>query len=283
MSKTIWIATPSLEINLRDIQRSLVAELEWFTKSRFDLDKVLAAAHRLKYSKVIRQFLKEHLTSPNEDFVSYVASAVDIPIDRPEQKQQIAKIVQRVLKELKGEAGSEIVPPPDDLQDNTDSMPAPELYRQYWTAFITHLKQRDGNFKLGTASKSHFVCFPSGTTGIRFEASTSKDKEYICVGLCLWDERAKERYKPLEKDKVNIDKAISTKLKWTDDPKQKQTRIDLWLDDTSPENRRGWSTDPKKKRDWVQQHQWLSDNLELFYKIFKSRIDALKKEKIGDA
>ena len=164
--------------------------------------------------------------------------------------------------------------------------PAEQLYVAYWKAFKAHLKQRAGNFKLGTASKkSNFVWFRSGTTGITFEASTSKNKEYICVGLLLFDERAKERYKPLVKDKVNIEKAINddAKLKWTDDPKQKQTRIDLWLDDTSPENRRGWSTDPKNRQDWDQQHQWLCDKLELFYEVFKPRIDALKKEKIGDA
>ena len=159
-----------------------------------------------------------------------------------------------------------------------------QLYVAYWKAFMAHLKQRASNLKRDTASEKNFMDFCCGTAGIRFEVATSTQKKNICVRLRLWDKPAAERYyKPLEKDEVNIKKAISTKLKWTDDPKQKQARIDLWLDDTSPENRRGWSTDPKKKRDWGQQHQWLSDNLELFYKIFKPRIDALKKKKIGDA
>ena len=151
---------------------------------------------------------------------------------------------------------------------------AEQLYVAYWKAFMAQLTQRSSKFKpRSTAQKTHFVDFGSGTAGIRFEASTSKNKKYICVGLCLWNNRAKERYKRLEKDKANIEKAINTKLKWTDDPKQKQTRIDLYPCKTCPEDR----------GDWDRQHRWLCDKLELFYKVFKPRIDALKKEKIGDA
>ena len=102
---------PFLEINLLDIQPSLVAELEHFTKSRFNVDKALAAARRLKYSKVIRQFLMGDCTSPTGDFVSNVAHAVGIPIETPEQKQQVAEIIEGVLKEFKGKTG---VSPPTD-------------------------------------------------------------------------------------------------------------------------------------------------------------------------
>ena len=42
---------PFLEIDLFEIQPSLVAELERFTKSRFDIDKALVAARDFKYSE----------------------------------------------------------------------------------------------------------------------------------------------------------------------------------------------------------------------------------------
>ena len=93
---------PFLEIDLLDIQPSLVAELERFTKSRFNLDKALAAARNLKDSKAIQQFLTGQLESPTGDFVSYVASAVGIAINAQERRQQITEIVQRALKELTG-------------------------------------------------------------------------------------------------------------------------------------------------------------------------------------
>ena len=93
---------PFLEFDLLDIQPSLVAELERFTKSRFDLDKALTAAGNLKYSKAIQHFLTGQLESPTGDFVSYVASAVDIPIDTPERRQQITEVILQTLKELTG-------------------------------------------------------------------------------------------------------------------------------------------------------------------------------------
>ena len=59
---------PFLEIDLFDIKPVLVAEIERFTKARFDVDKALAAAHNLKYSKAIRQFLIKLLDSPDRRF-----------------------------------------------------------------------------------------------------------------------------------------------------------------------------------------------------------------------
>ncbi len=93
---------PFLEIDLLDIQPALVVELERFTKPRFDLDKALTAAGNLKYSKAIQHFLTGQLESPTGDFVSYVASAVDIPIDTPERRQQITEVILQTLKELTG-------------------------------------------------------------------------------------------------------------------------------------------------------------------------------------
>ena len=115
---------PFLEFDLFDIQLSLVAELERFTKSRFDLDKALTAAGNLKYSKAIQHFLTGQLESPTEDFVSYVASAVDIPIGTPEARQRITEIIQQTLETFKG--GETDSPSPDSESDKggeTDKPP----------------------------------------------------------------------------------------------------------------------------------------------------------------
>ena len=101
-SPNLMDSDPFLEIDLLDIQLSLVAELERFTKSRFDLDKALAAARDLKYSKAIQHFLIEQMKSPTEDFVNYIASAINIAINTQERRQQITETVRRTLKEFKG-------------------------------------------------------------------------------------------------------------------------------------------------------------------------------------
>ena len=121
-SLNLMDSDPFLEIDLSDIKPVLVDELERFTKSRFDVDKALAAAHNLKYSKAIRQFLMELLESPTADFITYVASEVNITINTSDQKQQVTEIVQQVLKDFKGEENPEFALPPDPVPD-----PAVEL------------------------------------------------------------------------------------------------------------------------------------------------------------
>ena len=123
-SLNLMDSDPFLEIDLLDIQPSLVAELERYSKPRFDLDKALAAARDLKYSEAIRQFLTGQLESPTEDFVKYVASAVDIPIGTPEARQRITEIIQQTLETFKG--GETDLPSPDSESDKggeTDEPP----------------------------------------------------------------------------------------------------------------------------------------------------------------
>ena len=127
-SPNLMDSDPFLEFDLFDIQPSFVAKLEQFTKSRFNLDKALAAARNLKDSKAIHHFLTGQLESPAGDFVSYVAFAVDIPIDTPERRQQITEIIQQTLKAFKGQ-GTGSLPlssPPDSESDKggeTDKSP----------------------------------------------------------------------------------------------------------------------------------------------------------------
>jgi hypothetical protein len=114
-SQNLMDDDPFLEFDLLEIPPSLPTELELFTKSRFDLGEALAAASDLKYSKAAQQFLTGQLKSPSEDFVSYVASAVDIDINTPERRQQITEIIQQTLEMFKG--GETNSPSPDPESD----------------------------------------------------------------------------------------------------------------------------------------------------------------------
>lgn len=67
---------PFLEINLVDLDESLVDELRKFTKSSFEVDGILATASELKYSREIRKILSDLLAAPTDDFIKFVASQV---------------------------------------------------------------------------------------------------------------------------------------------------------------------------------------------------------------
>lgn len=67
---------PFLEINLLNLQESLLPELHKFTKSNFNLDELISTATELKYTKEIRQILIQQRTEPHKDFVRFFASRV---------------------------------------------------------------------------------------------------------------------------------------------------------------------------------------------------------------
>ena len=62
-------AKPFLEIVLTDLNESLIPELAKFSKGSFDLDEMLKAASRLKYTNEIKRVLAQQLQDPSEEFV----------------------------------------------------------------------------------------------------------------------------------------------------------------------------------------------------------------------
>ena len=122
-SLNLMDSDPFLEIDLLNIQPSLIAELKRFTKSCFDLDKALAAARNLKDSKAIHHFLTGQLESPTGDFVSFVASAVNIALNTQERRQQITEIIQQTLGAFKG--GETDSSSPDSESDEGGEMDKP--------------------------------------------------------------------------------------------------------------------------------------------------------------
>lgn len=122
--------TPFLEFDLFNIQAFLVAELEWFSKSRFDLDEALAAARNLKNARPILDFLSAQANSPAENFVNFIAGAIGIDIDTPEQREQITETIQQLLRAFRGDEPNSLPPLPLPLpeiepyeEEETDSVP----------------------------------------------------------------------------------------------------------------------------------------------------------------
>ena len=60
---------PFLEFNLLEMHEAALHELKRLTKSAFNLDQLLSAAHELKYSKAIKAFLAEQWNTPSDEIV----------------------------------------------------------------------------------------------------------------------------------------------------------------------------------------------------------------------
>lgn len=67
---------PFLEIDLQDLQESLIAELKRLAKVSFNLEDMLSTASHLKYMREIRLLLEDQLREPSEDCVRFITSQV---------------------------------------------------------------------------------------------------------------------------------------------------------------------------------------------------------------
>ena len=91
---------PFLEFDMLDIQPPLVNELKRFTKPAFDLEAALTAASDLKYTKEIKQIMREQLEAPSEDFVKFFLSSVYSGSKTQAIVQQFTGIIKQALKEF---------------------------------------------------------------------------------------------------------------------------------------------------------------------------------------
>src|SRR5205823_4543513 len=67
---------PFMELNMLDIQVSLVIELKRLTKQAFNLQAILTVAGELKYTREIKRILNDELNAPSEEFVKFLAAQV---------------------------------------------------------------------------------------------------------------------------------------------------------------------------------------------------------------
>lgn len=67
---------PFMELDLLDVDAHVVPELMKLTRTAFDVESIVNAAGELKYVSSIKKLLHELLTSPDDDFVRFVASRV---------------------------------------------------------------------------------------------------------------------------------------------------------------------------------------------------------------
>ena len=68
--------TPFLEINMLDLKENLLSELKKFSKEIFDRDNILSTASDLKYSNLIKDYLKKLLDDPTDDYVRFILNEV---------------------------------------------------------------------------------------------------------------------------------------------------------------------------------------------------------------
>ncbi len=118
---------PFMTIDMQDLDKRLVIELEGFTKSGFDLKRILDGAQRQR----IARLLEQEMSQPSDAFVRHFAKQVHSGRLTEADVQRYGRLVKEAWDELKGD---EIVidKPPiingGDIEPEPDPSPKPQKY-----------------------------------------------------------------------------------------------------------------------------------------------------------
>ena len=67
---------PFFEIDLFDLKDSSIQYLKSFSKDELNVDAIINSASDLKYTNLIKEFLKKQTENPSEDFANYIVGEI---------------------------------------------------------------------------------------------------------------------------------------------------------------------------------------------------------------
>ncbi len=152
-----------------------------------------------------------------------------------------------------------------NMQSAVTKNPSERQQYKYWTKFQDYMIQNGSQIKLPEpkASRNFEIRIETAGTPIRVWVNRN---ECIGVTLNIGHKNAKTFFHLLKEQRDEIEDQLGEPLEWEEKPNQNDSRITL----------RKVDTDPANETDWHNQHEWLASKVELFYQIFKPRIDELK-------
>ncbi len=91
---------PFFEFNILDFEEHQIEELKKFTKSAFDLDKILTTASELKYTNSLKRIFSKELSDPSQEFTKFFGSQVYTGKMTQRVMDQFANIVRRAFNQF---------------------------------------------------------------------------------------------------------------------------------------------------------------------------------------
>lgn len=91
---------PFFEFDMTEIKERELKELKKFTKSSYDLDKILTSASELKYTGEIKKIIAEQVNSPSDDFVRFFAKQAYSGILTPKLRDKFVGITKSALNQF---------------------------------------------------------------------------------------------------------------------------------------------------------------------------------------
>lgn len=115
---------PFFEVDLLNLNDTQISYLKNFERDSLDVTSILSTAEELKYSNLIKDFLRQQLSSPSEDFANYILSHVYEGRKTATVVEKFLPIIKRAYNQLITETLStkfaETLKGDTQLNDNTD-------------------------------------------------------------------------------------------------------------------------------------------------------------------
>ena len=138
--------------------------------------------------------------------------------------------------------------------------------QKYWAALGEFIGRNNINIRPQKPLPQHWTNFSIGRSGMNLAATVNSIEQRIGLELYLSNSDSKEQFKQLELNKAEVEKNINAKLEWQELPGRKAARIALYKQDV----------DPTDEKDWVNQHEWLAEQLVKFNAVFRPLVKELK-------
>ncbi len=138
--------------------------------------------------------------------------------------------------------------------------------QKYWAALGEFIGRNNLNIRPQKPLPQHWTNFSIGRSGMNLAATVNSIEQRIGLELYLSNSDSKEQFKQLELNKAEVEKNINAKLEWQELPGRKAARIALYKQDV----------DPTDEKDWVNQHEWLAEQLVKFNAVFRPLVKELK-------
>lgn len=138
--------------------------------------------------------------------------------------------------------------------------------QRYWAALGEFIGRNNLNIRTQKPLPQHWTNLSIGRSGMNLAATVNSIEQRIGLELYLSNSDSKEQFKQLEQNKADVEKNINAKLEWQELPGRKAARIALYKQDV----------DPTDEKDWVNQHEWLAEQLVKFNTVFRPLVKELK-------
>lgn len=134
---------PFMELDLENIDDSLIKEVKKLSKTDFKLDAMLSSANDLKYIRQIKALLKEEFNNPSAEFVKFFSSQVYFKKMMPAVLEQFSIITKKAMasfinSEIDQRLKSALSRQPEKLEE--------EPYEKEDNGIVTTDEEREGYY-----------------------------------------------------------------------------------------------------------------------------------------